>query len=233
MSTQAFVLGGGGFSEGSEPGLEDFLVAQCNSARPRVGFIGTASGDAEGYLLKFYARFSQLAREPSHLPLFRRTPDIAEWIGAQDAIFVGGGNTRSMLALWAAWGVTPLLAEAFDRGTLLAGVSAGAICWFESGVTDSVAGRLGALKCLGLLAGSCCPHYSAEPQRKPTYERLVSTGEIVSGYAIDDGVGVHFVDGAATCVVKGVPSASAYRVALASGRVAAAAIPGVRDVDVS
>ena len=100
MPTQIITLGGGGFSTGTDPGLDAYLLQQCNSSKPNIGFIGTASGDAEPYRSKFYARFKQLNCTPSHLSLFGRTPDIKDWVLAQDAIFVGGGNTKSLLALW-------------------------------------------------------------------------------------------------------------------------------------
>lgn len=214
-------IGGGGFSEGFAWGLDDYVLAQAPAARPKVGFIGTASGDAEAYLLKFYQRFAQLGCEPSHLPLFRRTPDIARWIEAQDIVYVGGGNTRSLLALWHGWGLPPLLESAARRGTVLAGISAGAICWFEAGVTDSNAGRLQPLPCLGFVSGSCCPHYVREAERRPCYEAFVRQGEIADGIAIDDGAAVHFRDGKPLRVVSGGDDALAYRVARTAAGVSA------------
>jgi len=209
---QIIALGGGGFSTGSEPGLDVYLLEQSRATRPRIGFIATASGDAESYLLKFYARFSRLECDPTHLPFFRRTPDLEAWVSAQDVIFVGGGNTRSMLAIWQAWGLPPMLRRAASTGTLLSGASAGAICWFECGVTESEARALAPIEGLGFLAGSACPHYSEEPERRPAYERMVETGRIAPGFAIDDGAALHFVDGRATRLVVGRRGASAYRV---------------------
>jgi dipeptidase E len=209
---QIIAIGGGGFSTGAEPGLDRYVLAQARSTTPRIGFLGTATGDSESYLVKFYARFSQLDCHPSHLPLFGRTPDLEDWILGQDVIYVGGGNTKSLLSVWEGWGLAPILRRAGEAGTILSGISAGAICWFDWGVTDSVAGKLGPLACLGFVAGSCCPHYSGESERRPSYEGMVGRDEIVSGYAIDDGAALHFKDGKAAHVVSGRSGADAYRV---------------------
>jgi dipeptidase E len=184
---------GGLLAAGNER-LLDYSLALAGKPRPRLGYIGTASGDAEAYRLRFEQLAGCLACEPSALPFFNRTPEVAEWVRRQDVILVGGGNTRSMLAVWREWGVPELLKEAWHNGTVLTGWSAGAICWFEQGVTDSHADRLDALQCLGFLPGSCCPHYSGEVDRRPAYQQLVATGRIGAGIAIDDGAGVHFVD---------------------------------------
>ncbi|HKI75501.1 MAG TPA: Type 1 glutamine amidotransferase-like domain-containing protein, partial [Pseudomonadales bacterium] len=159
MCADIVAIGGGGFSEGSEPGIDEYLLTLCDAPRPAIGFIATASGDADRYLVKFYSQFSRLDCHPSHLPLFARTPDIGDWLQRQDIVFVGGGNTKSMLAVWDAWNLPQLLKTALDAGKVLAGISAGAICWFDAGVTDSFEGRLQALDCLGFISGSCCPHY--------------------------------------------------------------------------
>jgi dipeptidase E len=209
---QIIAIGGGGFSEGSEPELDTYILDHCSASKPKIGFLGTASGDAESYRLKFYTRFSQLNCQPSHLTFFRRTPNLADWVKQQDAIFVGGGNTLSLLAIWEVWGLVPLLKEAAQNGTLLAGVSAGANCWFESCLTDSRADVLGSLQCLNFISGSCCPHYSLEEERQPAFERLVGTGEIPPGIAIDDGAAAHFINGKLKRVVSGHHGATAYEV---------------------
>ena len=209
---QIIAIGGGGFSEGSEPELDDYVLKQSQRSKPNIGFLGTASGDAESYRLKFYTRFSQLHCTPSHLTFFRRTPNIEAWVMAQDVIFVGGGNTMSMLAIWQAWGLGPLLEKAHQNGTVLAGISAGANCWFESCLTDARSGILSPLQCLGFISGSCCPHYSSEVARQNTFERLIGTGELAPGIAIDDGAAVHFMDGKLARVISGNGQASAYTV---------------------
>lgn len=229
---QIIAIGGGGFSEGSEPELDAYLLDQCQKTKPKVGFLGTASGDAESYRLKFYTRFSQLNCTPSHLTFFRCTPNIEDWVTAQDVILVGGGNTISMLAIWQAWGLLPLLEKAIGNGTVLAGISAGANCWFESCLTDARAGTLSPLKCLSFIPGSCCPHYS-EAERKIAYERFVGTGELIPGIAIDDGAAVHFVDGKLARVVSGNGQATAYRVLPIPGGATSKSIQDVEFVSLS
>jgi peptidase E len=212
-------LGGGGFSEASEPELDVYVLERSPAARPRIGFIGTASGDSERYLVKFYERFAALKCQPGHLPLFRRTPDLAQWVAAQDILYVGGGNTRSMLALWQAWGLAPLLAAAAARGTVLAGVSAGAVCWFEHAITDSHANSLTSLAGLGLLAGSCCPHYSNELERQPAYHRLIAAGSVPAGIGIDDGAAAHFDNGRLQRIVVARKQASVHQVRALAGEI--------------
>jgi len=193
-------------------GLVAYFLRQTGRKRPKVCFIGTASGDAESGRLRFYTAFSQFECRPTHLPLFARTPgDLTGLLLEQDAIFVGGGNTRSMLAVWRDWGIDRDLRLAWERGVVLGGSSAGAICWFEQGVTDSIAGPLTALDCLGLLPGSCCPHYDSERARRPTFRRLVARGAIAPGVAADDGAALHYVDDRLAQVVTSRPGAHAYR----------------------
>lgn len=230
---QIIAIGGGGFSEGSEPGLDTYVLEQSPAKTPKIGFIGTASGDAERYLLKFYTRFSQLNCTPSHLALFRRTPCLTDWVMAQDVIFVGGGNTLSMLAVWQAWELPPLLQEAAANGTVLSGISAGANCWFESCLTDANADVLGPLQCLNFLPGSCCPHYSSDSARKTTFEHLIETKALPPGIAIDDGAAVHFTNGQLTRVISGSNEATAYFVALTASGVTCEQIDRVEAVNLA
>jgi dipeptidase E len=134
-------------------------------------------------------------------------------------IYVGGGNTKSMLAVWREWSLPEILRQAWESGIVLAGISAGAICWFEQGVTDSWADQLRALDCLGFLSGSCCPHYSGETERRPAYHRLLCHSEILPGFAIDDGAAIHFVDNKVYRVVAARQDARAYRVHVVDGAV--------------
>jgi dipeptidase E len=193
--------------------LIEYFLRQTRKRNPKVCFIGTAGGDAEMGRLRFYAGFSQFSCRPLHLPLFARTPrDLDSFILEQDALFVGGGNTRSMLAVWREWGLDALLRRAWTRGIVLGGASAGAICWFAQGVTDSIAGRLTVLDCLGFLGGSCCPHYDSEPQRRPTFKKLIARGTLIDGIAADDGVALHYVGDKLLRSVSCRRRARAYRV---------------------
>ena len=193
--------------------LVKYFLEQTRRRKPKVLYIGTATGDAEAGRLRFYAGFSQFDCTPSHLPLFARTPrDLASLLLEQDAIFVGGGNTRSMLAVWRDWGLELHLRKAWEHGVVLGGGSAGSICWFDHGVTDSIAGPLTTLPCLGFLQGSNCPHYDSERLRRPTFRKLVASGRMPDGVAADDGVALHYVDGKLAKVVSSRPRAKAYRV---------------------
>src|SRR5918999_2983425 len=164
---QIVAIGGGGFSE--EPtnlALDRYVLGLTPRERPKVCFLGTASGDADGYVRRFRAAFAALGAEPSALSLFRpHTADLRAFLLEQDVVYVGGGNTRSLLALWREWGLDAILRAAWEGGAVLAGISAGMICWFEQGITDSVPGRLSPLAGLGFLPGSACPHYDAELER--------------------------------------------------------------------
>jgi dipeptidase E len=204
-------LGGGGFSDGGDA-LDQFVLDLPEAVRPRICFLPTASADSADYVVRFYEAFRERA-EPSHLELFGRPRhDIRDFLLGQDVVYVGGGNTANMLAIWRVHGVDAVLREAWERGIVLAGISAGSICWFESGVTDSFGEELAPLPCLGFLSGSNCPHYDSEPQRRPTYQRLVDAGELPPGLAADDGVGLHFVGTELAEAVAGRPDALAFRV---------------------
>lgn len=219
MTQQIITMGGGGFSmEPDNPALDRFVLAQTGKARPKVCFLGQASGEARDYIINFYRAFTALDTQPSHLSLFQpHTADIEDFLMAQAVIYVGGGNTKSMLALWREWKLDSILRRAADNGTVLAGVSAGAICWFEYGITDSVPGKLSGLPCLGYLPGSCSPHYDGEAQRRPDYQRMIGAGELPAGLAFDDGAAGHFMDGLLTQVISSRPAARGYRVELQAG----------------
>jgi peptidase E len=185
-------MAGGGFSmEPENPLLDRYVLGLCAAKRPRVCFL--QPGDTPSYFERFHAAFSRFPCEHTHLSLFSGgVADKRGFLLAQDMIYVGGGNTRSLLALWREWALDLILREAWERGIILCGISAGAICWFEQGTTDSIPGALTPLSCLGFLPGSLCPHYDSEPERRPTYHALVAAGTVVDGYAGDDGVAFHF-----------------------------------------
>lgn len=222
-------MGGSSFAANPDnPRLERYIVAQARRKQPAVCFIGTATGDADVYLVKFYAAFTRIGCRPTHLPLFARTPDLRRMLLSQDVIYVGGGNTKSMLAVWREWGIDAILREAWREGIVLAGVSAGAICWFEAGVTDSWAGHLAALPGLGFLKGGACPHYDGEAARRPETHRLVGAGAMPATLALDDGAAAHFEGRRLVRVVSVRENAKGYRVTRVAGRVVEAPLPVVR-----
>ena len=207
-------LGGGGFSEaGRVTPLDRFVLDLSASDRPRVCFVPTASGDSAWYVERFYGAFTRIECRPSHLPLF--SPAYPELPGAlldQDVIYVGGGSTANLLAIWRLHGVDDLLREAWERGVVLCGMSAGSLCWFEGGVTDSFGPLRPLADGLGLVRGTNCPHYDSEPERRPTYRHAVADGTLGAGIAADDGVALHFVGTKLVEAVTCRPGASAYRV---------------------
>ena len=194
---QIIAIGGGGF--GRNPNqriIEKYIIDQSSESRPNVLFIPTASAEDKSYIVNFYSCFNGLDCNPSHLNLFQRTPRIEGLINKADIIYVGGGNTKSMLAVWKEWKLDKLLFKAYNKGTVLAGVSAGAICWFDTGITDSWASNLNYIDCLGILPGSCCPHYDSEKDRRPSVHKFIEQEKIKSVHAIEDGAAIHFVDDA-------------------------------------
>jgi len=220
IDRQIVAMGGGGFSmEPDNPALDHFIVSLARRESPSVCFLATATGDAESYIESFYTAFRKLPCRPTHVPLFARTPDLHTVLLEQDVIYVGGGNTKSMLAVWREWEIPALLRRAWEAGTVLAGVSAGAICWFETGVTDSWGAGLNPLPCLGFLSDACCPHYDGEAERRPALHRLIEQGTITTALALDDGAAAHFVDGTLANIVSSRPEARAYRVERVNGQV--------------
>ena len=185
-------IGGGGF--GRSLGnliIEKYIISLTNKKRPKICFIPTASGDNDLYKLNFYRAFSKLNCETSHLDFFKRTEDFEEKILNQDIVFVGGGNTKSMLAIWRDWNLDKTLKTAYDKGIVMSGVSAGAICWFERGITDSYANKLEILNCLGFISGVACPHFDEEKEREPYVSNLLNNGILNSCICIEGFSALH------------------------------------------
>lgn len=220
MKKQILAMGGGGFSmEPENLALDKFLLSLSDKERPKVCFISTASGDAESYIQRFYQSMNTLNCEPSHLALYRGPEgNLRDFVLDKDIFYVGGGNTRNLLALWKEWHLDKHLLEAYKNGTILAGISAGSICWFEQGVTDSVPGQLSSLECLGFLNGSNCPHYDGESERRDAYHRLILEG-MKNGVACDDGVAAYYVDGKLVEYVSSRETASAYELSNIDGAI--------------
>lgn len=216
MRGTILTLGGGGFSmsEDGSSAIDDFLLGLTGRDRPRVCFVPTASGDSGEYAEWFEKCFADRA-ETSVLSLFCRTPwgysDPAVLL-EQDVVYVGGGSTANLLALWRLHGLPDLLAEAAARGTVLAGISAGMNCWYDASSTDSY-GPLAPLRDgLGLLPGSACPHFLGEELRREAYRSWVADGSLPDGHAADDGVALLWRDGELVDVVSEVDDGVAVRV---------------------
>ncbi len=222
-------IGGGGFNREPESlAIEKYMLRLTRVTHPSVCFIPTASAEPADYIARFNAAFERLGARTTVLRFFERTPDIRELLLEQDLIYVGGGNTKSMLAVWREWGMPDVLREAWRRGVVLGGVSAGAICWFDSGVTDSWAGRLAPLRCLGLLPATCCPHYDSEADRRPTVHDFVARGIVPPVLALEDGSAAHFVGRRLHTVVAWRPGARGYRVKKVRTQVIETELPRIR-----
>jgi dipeptidase E len=228
MTARILAIGGGGFLMEDAPSPVDRFIAQLTGReKPKVCFIATPSGDSVETIEKFYATYEALGCAPAHLAFFRKPfraalplSDFAGPLLDQDAIFVGGGNTKSALAVWREWGLDRVLADAWRCGVLLSGMSAGALCWFDEGLTDSYWGAgLKPLQCLGLLPGGCCVHYNGEPARRVRLHEEVTRGVSGPRVAIDDGAAVLYSDREIHEVVSWRPGTTAYQVAAEHGKV--------------
>jgi peptidase E len=195
------------------PTLTRYVLELAGKPRPKILFVPTASGDATAYLLTFYQAMAGVECEPSHLLLFNRTvDDIDAFVRSQDIVMVGGGNTANMLAIWRLHGVDDALRTAYQSGTVLTGWSAGCICWFEAGITDSFTPELGPLHDgLRLLKGSACPHYDSEERRRPVYAREIAAG-LPAGIALEDGVAASYEDEGLVEIVSARNEGRAFRV---------------------
>ncbi|WP_288262780.1 peptidase E [uncultured Prochlorococcus sp.] len=191
-SKNIVAIGGGGFgrSLGSLE-IEKYIISLTSKKRSKVCFIPTASGDSSLYKLNFYRAFSQLDCITSHIDFFSRTENLEEKVLNQDIIYVGGGNTKSMLAVWKEWNLHEILQNAYEKGIVMSGVSAGAICWFNKGITDSFAKELTIMNCLGMINDIACPHFDEEKEREPYVNNLVKREIIKSCICIEGNCALH------------------------------------------
>jgi len=210
---QIIAMGGGGFSmEPGNPLLDDYILSQCPVKKPGICLVPTASKDHMDYIRDFYEFFMTRECSPRHLSLTDPglpVGDLENFLLANDIIYVTGGHTGYMLAAWRAFGLDIILKKAWQTGILLAGVSAGASCWFEAGLTDSKPGRLSGEPCLGFLKGSHCAHYENKG-RRPAFHRLIARGKLPEGIGTENGAALHFSDGELKTVVASRPGAAAY-----------------------
>jgi peptidase E len=218
---QIIVLGGGGFSmEPRNLRLDRYILAQAKRTRPRICFLPTASGDSRDYIRRFHLAMEKHDCIATTLTLFRRDAgDPRDIIDQQGILYVGGGNTANLLAIWRLHAVDRAIRRAYENAVILTGVSAGMICWFESSVTDSFGPLRELTDGLGLLPGSACPHYDGEPRRSPTFHRLIKARKLPPGVAADDGAAIPFSGDKITRCVSSRRGAKAYRVWLNNGKV--------------
>jgi len=192
-----------------------YAMELSGQERPKLCVINTAVGDDPNAYLRFYDRLAETPARVRHLALFPmpNVSDPEDFLMSQDVIFVGGGSVANMLAVWRVHGIDEIMRKAWQAGIVLAGSSAGGICWFTSGTTDSFGVKLRPFTDgLGMLPGSFCPHYHSETERRPLYHRLVAEGALPGGLACDDGAAAHFIDDTLSELVSDRPEATAYRV---------------------
>ena len=217
---QVIAIGGGGFGRTQESNLiEQFILDQTSKKNPKICFIPTATGDLDPYVVNYYSVFSKLNCEATHISFFKRTIDLEEHVLKQDAIFVGGGNTKSMLAVWKDWGLDNLLQKAYEAGVVMSGVSAGANCWCERAVVDSWEDELKIIDCMGFVKGNFCPHYDEEPQRRPSVKSFLEEEIINACYASEGNAALHIKDGDDYLSIDFGKQKQSYLVSLAQGKV--------------
>jgi dipeptidase E len=219
-ATRKILIAGGGFV--SEAFLR-YMASLTGKTRPKLLYLPTASADRPEGIVSWFQTCAKLDVVPSvqatFISSYRQTQSWEEVLLSVDGIVASGGNTLNQQAIWKAQGIDVILKQAWDRGIVLGGASAGSLCWFEEGTTDSRPKELTVVKCLGFLKGSHSPHYDGEPQRRPTYHRMIASGELKPGYACDNNAGIYFEDNEVKRVVSTRQGAKCYHVSLVGGRV--------------
>jgi peptidase E len=199
-----------------------YMAALTGKKRPKLLYLPTASADGASGIITWYRSCAPIDVYPlvqeSFIESSRQARSWEEVLLSVDGIVVSGGNTLNQQAIWKAQGIDVVLRQAWERGIVLGGASAGSLCWFEEGTTDSRPKQLTTVKCLGFLKGSHCPHYDREPGRRPLYEKLIAAGEMKPGYACDNDAGIYFEDNEVKRVVATRPGAKVYYVSASGGR---------------
>ena len=209
ITKKIIAIGGGGFTHESDDTLDQFFLDQCSKKKIKLGFLATASKDDIKKISLFYKKFENKNLELSHFSLTQKIDGFSSWILNKDIIYVGGGNTSFMLDIWRKNSLDKIFKKAYENGIVLAGVSAGAGCWFDWILSDSVGPGLKPLKGISLISGSCTPH-SSEEKRINQFELNIKNGELPPGLAIDDGVAVLFIDGKPSEVYSSRKNHKAY-----------------------
>jgi dipeptidase E len=217
-ATRKILIAGGGYGTA----FIRYMAELTGKPRPKLLYLPTASADSPNGVISWYRNCAPLNVEPSHQDSFiastRQTRSWEEVLLSVDGIVCSGGNTLNQQAIWQAQGIDKILKQAWDRGIVLGGASAGSLCWFEEGTTDSRPKELSIVKCLGFLKGSHSPHYDAEPGRRPLYQKLIASGQMKPGYACDNDAGIYFEDNTVKRVVHTRAAAKVYYVSVENGK---------------
>tara|TARA_X000000368_G_scaffold73131_1_gene53620 strand:- start:859 stop:1551 length:693 start_codon:yes stop_codon:yes gene_type:complete len=209
IEKKIIAIGGGGFTHQTDESLDQFVVDQSKKTNNKIGFLATASNDDKKKINLFYNRFENTESELSHFNLTSDVNGFSEWILNKDIVYIGGGNTKFMLEIWKNNMLENIFKKAYESGIILSGVSAGAVCWFEWILSDSVSPGFKPLKGINLISGSCTPH-SSNIERINQFQQDIKNGKLPHGIAIDDGVAVVFIDGKPTEVYSARNNHEAY-----------------------
>ena len=209
IEKKIIAIGGGGFTHQADESLDQFVVDQSKKTNNKIGFLATASNDDKKKISLFYNRFENTESELSHFNLTSDVNGFSEWILNKDIVYIGGGNTKFMLEIWKNNMLENIFKKAYESGVILSGVSAGAVCWFEWILSDSVSLGFKPLKGINLISGSCTPH-SSNIERINQFQQDIKNGKLPHGIAIDDGVAVVFIDGKPTEVYSARNNHEAY-----------------------
>ena len=209
IEKKIIAIGGGGFTHQLDESLDQFVIDQSKKTNNKIGFLATASNDDKKKISLFYKRFENTESELSHFNLTSDVNGFSEWILNKDIVYIGGGNTKFMLEIWKNNMLENIFKKAYESGIILSGVSAGAVCWFEWILSDSVSPGFKPLKGINLISGSCTPH-SSNIERINQFQQDIKNGKLPHGIAIDDGVAVVFIDGKPTEVYSARNNHEAY-----------------------
>ena len=213
MKTQIIAIGGGAMSKNSETfPIERYALEQTGKVRPNVCFLSPATDDSDRNILRFYEVFSHFTCERSHLSPLTAPSDIEFHIMSQDLIYVGGGPARNLLAFCYERQLDKILLNAYQQGIVLAGISSGALCWFEEGLSYYTSSEFKPIHGLGFLKGSFCAHNNSEPSRRLRTEELVGQGLMKEGFAVDDDAALHYIDNKLQHVISADPNGKAYEI---------------------
>ena len=209
IKKKIIAIGGGGFTHHSDESLDQFVLDQSKKINNKIGFLATASKDDKEKISSFYKRFGNIESELSHFNLTLNVDGFSEWILEKDIIYIGGGNTVFMLEIWRKYKLEQIFKNAYEKGIILSGVSAGAVCWFDWILSDSVGPGFNSIRGINLISGSCTPH-SSNIKRINQFESDIKDSKLPNGIAIDDGVAVVFIDGKPTEVYSSRKNHKAY-----------------------
>ena len=209
IKKKIIAIGGGGFTHHTDESLDQFVLDQSKKINNKIGFLATASKDDKEKISSFYKRFGNIESELSHFNLTLNVDGFSEWILEKDIIYIGGGNTVFMLEIWRKYKLEQIFKNAYEKGIILSGVSAGAVCWFDWILSDSVGPGFNPLRGINLISGSCTPH-SSNIKRINQFESDIKDSKLPNGIAIDDGVAVVFIDGKPTEVYSSRKNHKAY-----------------------